>query len=152
MITAVTMPALVAFRQLCGVDLKIGAGQIIEQHIEAGVEQVAPASDQVREQRVLVLEESVMAGVQFMRLGQAKIGAQEIGHGTVAEPVAMQLPLTARCDQPIGHQNLENLVPARPLSARRQAVGPEPVQLQLAPQLTRQPARPPLPRPVQLER
>ena len=54
MITAVTMPALVAFRQLCGVDLKIGAGQIIEQHIEAGVEQVAPASDQVREQRVLV--------------------------------------------------------------------------------------------------
>jgi hypothetical protein len=28
----------------------------------------------VREQRVLVLEQSVMAGVQFMRLGQAKIG------------------------------------------------------------------------------
>ena len=90
-----------------------------------------------------------MAGVQFMRLGQAKIVAQEIGHGTVADQLRCS-STHCRCDQPIGHQNLENLVPARPLSARRQAVGLEPVQLQLAPPLTRQPARPPLPRPVSL--
>jgi hypothetical protein len=37
------VPSLVAFRQFSGVDLEIGAGQIIEQHVEAGVEQVPPA-------------------------------------------------------------------------------------------------------------
>ncbi len=152
MIAAVTMPALVAFRQLCGVDLEIGAGQIIEQHIEAGVEQVAPASDQVREQRVLVLEQPVVTGIELVRLGQTKIAAQQVDHGTVAKPCAMQLPFAARGDQPIGHQNLEDLVPARPFAARRQALGPEPVQLQFAPQLTREPARSPLPRPPQTER
>ena len=150
MITAITMPALVAISgSYCGVDLKIGAGQIAEQHIEMSVEQVAPASDQVREQRVLVLEQSVMAGVQFVRLGQAKISAQRDRLSPCCRSVAMQLPLTAQADQQVGHQNLENLVPARPLSARRRAISPEPVQLQLAPARTRRPARPPLPQRVQ---
>jgi hypothetical protein len=45
--------------------------------------------------------------------------------------------------------NLENLIPARSLPAGRQPLGPELVQLQLAPQLTREPARAPLPRPAQ---
>src|SRR6516162_4842594 len=61
-------------------------------------------------------------------------------------------PFAARGDQPIGHQNLENLVPARPFPARRQTLGPEPIQLQLAPQLTGQPAGAPLPRPAQRQR
>src|SRR6201986_174200 len=65
---------------------------------------------------------------------------------------AMQLPFAARGDQPIRRQNLENLLPARSLPAREQTFGPEPIQLQFAPQQTREPARSPLPRPAQRER
>jgi hypothetical protein len=106
----------------------------------------------MRAQRVLVLDQPVVTGVQLVRFGQAKIGAQEIGHGAVAEPVAVQLPFAAWGDQPIGYQDLENLVPACPLPAGRQPLRPEPIQLQFAPQLTGQPARSPLPRPAQGER
>jgi hypothetical protein len=151
-VTAVAVPAFVAFRQGRGVDLKVSTGQIAEQHSEAGVEQVPPAPDQMRKQGVLVRQQPIVTGVQLVRFGQAEIGAQQIGHGAVAEPLAMQLPLAARGDQPIGCQNLKNLVPARPLPARRQTLGPEPVQLQFAPQLTRKPARAPLPRPPQCQR
>src|SRR5271155_2203741 len=57
-------------------------------------------------------EQQVVTGVEFVRLGQAEIRTQEIGHGAVAEPFAMQPPLAARFNQPIGDQDLQNLVPA----------------------------------------
>ena len=101
------------------------------------------------EQVRFVLQQKIMTGVEFVRLGQAKIRSQQIGHGTAAEPVTVQLPLTARRDQPVGHQDLQDLIPSRALAVRRQAVGPEPIQLQLSPQLPGQPARAPLPRSAQ---
>src|SRR5664279_579336 len=58
----------------------------------------------------------------------------------------MQPPLAARRDQPVGRENLQNLVPPRLLAARRQAIGPEPIELKLLPQLPGQPAGAPLPR------
>src|SRR5208283_3787447 len=44
---------------------------------------------------------------------------------------------------------LQDLVPSRALAARRQAIGPEGVQLQGLPQLPRQPTGAPLPRPTE---
>ncbi len=52
------------------------------------------------------------------------------GSQYAAKPVAIQLPFAARDDQAIGYQNLEDLVPACPLTARRQTLGPEPIRLQ----------------------
>ena len=77
----------------------------------------------------------------------AAVRAQQIGQRAVAEPFAMQPPLAARRDQPIGHQHEQHLIPARALAAGRQAIGPEPIELQLLPQLQGQPAGAPLPRP-----
>ena len=102
----------------------------------------------MREQRLFVRQQQVMAGVELVRLGQAEVGPEQIGHGTVAEPLAMQPPLAARRDQPIGDQHLQDLIPACLLSARRQAIGPEPIELQLLPQLPGQPAGAPLARPA----
>ena len=48
-----------------------------------------------------------------MRLGQAEIRSQQIGHGAPAEPLAMQPPLAAGFDQPVGDQDLQDLVRAR---------------------------------------
>ena len=94
-------------------------------------------------------EQQVMTGVELVRLGQAEIRTQQVGHGAVAEPFAMQPPLTAGFNQPVGDQDLQNLVPARSLPARRQALGPEPIELQVSPQLPGQPTGAPLPRTMQ---
>jgi hypothetical protein len=61
----------------------------------------------------------------------------------------MQAPLGAWSDQPIGHKHEQNEVPARAFAAGPEPLAPEPIQLQLLPQLERQPARAPLARPFQ---
>jgi hypothetical protein len=148
-VPAVAVAPLVALRHVRGIDLEIRTGQIVEQHIEVRVEQVTPSRREMREQRVFVRQQNVMAGVELVRLRQSEVGPQQVGHGAVAEPLAMQLPLAARRDQPIRDQHLQDLVPARPLAAGRQTIRPELVQLQLLPQLPGQPAGAPLPRPAQ---
>src|SRR5271163_188537 len=45
-------------------------------------------------------------------------------------------------NQPVGDQDLQNVVPARSLPARRQALGPEPIELQVSPQPPGQPTGP----------
>jgi hypothetical protein len=44
------LPALVAFGHVGGVDLKVGAGQVVEQLVELDIEQIAPAGHQMAEQ------------------------------------------------------------------------------------------------------
>src|ERR1700683_4374030 len=94
-------------------------------------------------------EQQVVTGVELVRLGHAEIRTQQIGHGAPTEPFAMQPPLTAGFNQPVGDQDLQNLVPARSLPARGQALGPEPIELQVSPQLPGQPTGAPLPRTMQ---
>ena len=53
-----------------------------------------------------------LAGVKLVRLRQSEVCPQQIGHGTLAEPIAVQLPLAARRDQPIRDQHLQDLVPS----------------------------------------
>ena len=59
----------------------------------------------------------------------------------------MQPPLAARREQPIGHQHQQHLIPTRAFAAGGKPLAPETIELQLLPQLQRQPARTPLPRP-----
>src|SRR5271168_4517119 len=96
-----------------------------------------------------------MTGVKLVRLRQTEIRTEQIGHGTAAEPVTVQLPLAARPsvslasakltetpgrDQPVRHQHLQDLIPPRAFAVDRQTLGPEAIQLQLFPQLPGQPA------------
>jgi hypothetical protein len=61
----------------------------------------------------------------------------------------VQSPLAAGIDQAVAHQRLQDVPPPRSLARIRQASRPELIELQLLIQMTRQPARAPLPRPVQ---
>jgi hypothetical protein len=70
--------ALVAFREEW-LSLEIGAGQVVEQDVEAGVEQIAPAADQVIEQCRFVIQQAVVAAVEFVDLRQADIAAEQVG-------------------------------------------------------------------------
>ena len=127
----------------------IGAGQVIQQHVEAGVEQVLPALAQVAEQRVLVRQQTVVAGVELVDLGQCGVAAEQVGERGTVEPLPIQLPLAAGGKQAVGRQHEQHEIPARALAAGQQPVGPELIQVQLLPQMQRQPAGAPLPRPAQ---
>lgn len=70
-----------------------------------------------------------MTAVELVRLDQAEVGAEQIGHGVVTEPFAVQPPFAARRDQSICHEGLENLIPPRTFATQRQARCPERVEL-----------------------
>lgn len=53
------------------IDLEVRARQVIQQHIEADVEQVAPARNQMIEQRRLVLEQQIVAVVECVAVDDA---------------------------------------------------------------------------------
>jgi hypothetical protein len=60
------------------IGLEVRAREVIQEHIEAGVEQIPPPSHQVIEQRLLVLEQPVVTGVERVNVGKRGIGTQQI--------------------------------------------------------------------------
>ena len=123
-------------------------GQVVEQHVEARVEQRPPAFLEKREQRPAMRQQLVQAAVRRV-LGQHPGPAQQIRHRAAARTSAgadaTRCPARSTGSGPCVFENVQ---PARPLPARRQPRPPEPIQLQPIPQHQRQPARTPLPRPV----
>ena len=65
------------------------------------------------EQRRLVRQQLVQAPVERILLHQRKIPAEQIPHRALLEPLPVQAPLAARIDQPITHQRLQDVLPAR---------------------------------------
>ena len=126
-------------------------GQIVKQHIEAGVEQRFPAFPQKREQRTLVRQQLVQAAIQHIVGDDPHRTAQQVPHRAVLVPVPVQAPLAARINQLVAHLRLQDVQPARALPAHRQPRTPEPIQLQSIPKRQCQPASPPLARAVQTE-
>ena len=126
-------------------------GQVIQQYIEAGVEQRLPAFPQKREKRALVRQQLVQAAIQYIVGDDPHRTAQQVPHRTVLVPVPVQAPLAARIDQLVAHLRLQDVQPARALPAHRQPQTPEPIQFQSIPKRQRQPTRAPLPRPMQTQ-
>ena len=94
-------------------------------------------------------EQLVVTGVELVRFREAEVGAEQIGHGAIVEPLAMQPPLAAGRNEAIRRQHLQHVGPALPLAAAWQAFGPEAVELQFAPQNAGEPAGAPLARPAE---
>ena len=126
-------------------------GQVIQQYIEAGVEQRLPAFPQKREKRALVRQQLVQAAIQHIVGDDPHRTAQQVPHRAVLVPVPVQAPLAARINQLVAHLRLQDVQPARALPAHRQPQTPEPIQFQSIPKRQRQPTRAPLPRPMQTQ-
>jgi hypothetical protein len=116
MIPAVPMAALAVFRRIA---LEIGAGQVIQQDLEARTEQAFPARLEKAEERALVRDQLVQAAVQGVRLRHAQVFVQQVTDGGVGIPLSMQTPFTARIDQAIDHQGLQHVQPVRALATGR---------------------------------
>ena len=130
------------------VALEVGTGQVIEQDIKARLEQYLPALTKKREEGALVCQQLVQASVQGVIGQHPSRTAEQILHGAVFIPVAMQPPLTTGVDELITHLRLQHLDPLRALATHWQTRLPKPVEFQLLPELERQPARAPLTRMV----
>jgi hypothetical protein len=104
------------------------------------------------EKRLLVHKELIEAAVERIFLNQGIILPEKIPHRALLKPQTMQPPLAARIDEPIADQRLQNMPPTGPFARIRKPRRPEPIQLQLFVEIARQPARSPLPRPMQLHR
>ena len=87
-----------------------------------------------------------------MYLNQPIIGAKQITHRALLEPLPVQSPFAARINQPITHQCLQDLPPLASLARIRQARREKLIEPQLRIQVTCQIAGTPLSRSVQLHR
>ena len=150
LVAAVTVAPWVVFI-LGRVAFKIGARQVVEQDIEARVEEILPAPLQVAKERGLVREQALVARVELVDFGQAEIGPEEIGQSAALEPLAVQPPFAARRQQPVNGERLQHQIPPRPLAAGRQTLGEKRVEPELLIKLAGQPAGAPLARPPQLQ-
>ena len=104
--------------------------QIVQQDIEAGVEQACPTTPQKGEKRPLLPEQLVKAAVQGVGGDGRHRITQQVAHRRVPVPMPVQPPYAARIDQPITHPRLQHVQPARALAARLQPGVPELVQVQ----------------------
>ena len=111
---------------------------------------VLPTLPQMKKQCVFVLEELIEAAVERILLDQRIIRADEIAHRALLEPLTMQPPFTAGIDQPIAHQGLQNVLPARTFARIGQTRRKEKIEFELPIEMTGQKAGAPLPRPMQL--
>ena len=104
----------------------------------------------MREQRWFVLDKLVEATIERVLLDQRKIFAEQIAHGALLEPQPVQTPFAAWINEPVADQRLKNVAPADPFARIGQPSRPEAVERQLLIELAGEPARAPLPRPMQL--
>ena len=77
-IARVPKAPLVAFRKWW-IGLEIGARQVVEQHVVADIEQIAPPPHQMIEDRLLVHQQPVVTAVQLVDFRQPGIFAQQVG-------------------------------------------------------------------------
>ncbi len=120
-VAAVAVAALVVVVAR-GRGFEIGAGQVVEQNLELGAEQIRPALTQMGKQRLFVRQQLVVAAVERVLLRQREIRAQQVRHRALFKPLPVQTPLAAGIDQPVAHQRLQDVQPRSFLPARWQAL------------------------------
>jgi len=130
------------------VALEVGAGQIVEQHVEFDPEEVFPTPAQEGEEVVLVLQEQVVAAVEGVFGGDAEVLIKQAAHGAAIKPMAVEPPFAAGLQKPIATEQLEDMFPIGAFARGAEALAPEGVEFELLPQLGEEPAGPPLARVV----
>jgi len=131
-IARVAVAALIVF--ICRwIGFEVRAREIIQEHIEARVEQIPPATYQVIEHGLFVRKQPVVTTVERMDVGKRGIGAKQITERTPLKPVPMQAPLATRRQEPIRHQHKQHLIPTRTFARGRQSLAPELIEPQLLP-------------------
>ncbi len=137
LVAAVAVPGL---GDLLTAPLEVRAGQVVQQHVEAGVEQRLPAFDEELAKLLLVGKDAVQAAVQPVLGRHREAQPQQLVHRAAQEPAAMHRELGHRVTQPIHRQDLKHLGPRHAAAIAPQFAVPERAQPQLIPHPATQPA------------
>ena len=147
---AALVPAVAEAARVGGVGgritFKIRAGQIVEEHLELRVEEIAPSCGEVIKERRLMRHEFVVAFVEAMDFRERKISTEQVREGRVLKPRPVQPPLAPRIDEPVKHEGLQDLIPTRAFATGGEFAAPKLAEAKLFPQLAAQPASAPLTR------
>src|SRR5207249_11986874 len=107
LVAAVTKLALVLLGER-RIAFKVSAGQVVEQHLELRIEEIPPAFLEMGKERRLVRKQMIMHLVEPVDFREPEIAAEQVRHRAALIPLAMEAPLAARSDEPIGAQRLED--------------------------------------------
>ena len=69
-----------------GIDLEVGAGEIVEQDVVAGTEEPGPAFLEMGEECLAVNQQSVVTAVKGVDGGKPEVVLKQVRHGTAVEP------------------------------------------------------------------
>jgi hypothetical protein len=83
-----------------------------------------------------------MAAVECVVLGSANVHAEQFGQRCRRKPMTVQPPLRTGCEQSLDDQDAQDLFPVRVLTGHGQPCREKIVQVERAPQVISQPARP----------
>ncbi len=135
------------FLDLFNFAFKVGACQIVKQHIEAGSKEVVPPEGQMLFQGFLVLDHVVQRAIKAILFRHPFVTLQQRRHGRLRKPFLVDGKLAARRNEPIDRQEFHDFLPSHRADLLAQHPLPELSQAELFPQLASYPARPELPWP-----
>jgi len=124
--------------------------EIVKQDFKFGIEEGFPTLCEMVEEGGFVFEQLVVALIEAVDLGQAEVAAEQVGHGAMVEPVAVQTLFAAGADQAVNGNRFQDVGPPGSLPTDGQTLRPKVIQAELLPELATQPARTPLPGPQKL--
>ena len=103
------------------------------------------------EELAFMRQKEIVNPVKGILFHEAIVMAEQVAHGALLKPLPVKFPLAAGSNQPVAHQGLQNVPPARALPTVGQPVPPKRIQPKLGIKLAGQPAGTPLPGTVQAE-
>ena len=128
--------AVFGFGRLLHLALEISAGQVVEQQVVSGAEEIFPARLQMREERRPVRVNAIQTFVETVLGRHGEVFVEQLVHRAGQKPAAVQMPLAARSDQLAHRQQFEHFEPRHLGFAVGQALAPERAQLQFIPEPT----------------
>ena len=127
-----------------GIDLEVGAGEVVEQDVVSGAEESRPAILEVGEEFFPMLQKSIVTAVEGVFGGDAEVVIEEVGHGAAVEPGTVETPLAAGFQQSVGDEGFEDFEPGCAFLGVGQERLPEGVEVEAVPEFQGEPAAAPL--------
>src|SRR5262249_15723805 len=87
--------AILGFSNLFALTLDVGAGQVIQQHIQLCLEQVLPALPQMLKQGWLALQNAIQRTIETILFCHRKVSPQPLSHRTLIAPLPVHAKLAA---------------------------------------------------------
>jgi AcrB/AcrD/AcrF family protein len=123
------------FIDLLDFAFKVGARQIVKQNIEAGTEEIFPASSQMYFQGFLVLDYPVQRAIESILFSHLLVTVEQSRHRCLWKPLLVNRKLAARCNESIDRQKLDHFVPRHRAGLLPKDFVPELSQSEFLPQL-----------------